>query len=179
MYYLGKSAGLAAGIIVGLVICVILFKFMNKDKDLKTKYDERQQSVRGRAYKYGFWGFMAGTGFIMCLDAGGIEIASRSVTLFFIMFIGLVIQVCYSIWNDGYYGINTNKKRFYGVSLVASLINLLVVVAAVREGSFFENGLISDRGINLLCVILFLIIGVELIIKDCLDKKENLRESGE
>ena len=43
------SIGLAVGIIVGLIICVLLAKFGNKDGAVKSKYDERQEAVRGKA----------------------------------------------------------------------------------------------------------------------------------
>ena len=35
-----RSLGLVMGIVVGLIICVVLFKFFNKDNKIKTKYDE-------------------------------------------------------------------------------------------------------------------------------------------
>ena len=38
---------------VGLLLCVILFKFMNKDRKIVTKYDERQIIARGKAYMFG------------------------------------------------------------------------------------------------------------------------------
>ena len=179
MYSFGKGMGLFFGIVVGLLICLVLFRFMNKDKSLRTKYDERQQIVRGRAYKYGFWTCMATAALIMCLEAGSVVFATRFVTTWIIIFAGILVQVCYSIWNDGYYGVNTNKKRFYAVSLIASLINLLAVIMSIREGNFIVDGVVSDTGVNLLCVILFLVIGIELIIKEGLEKREVAKESGE
>ncbi|MCR5422001.1 MAG: hypothetical protein K6E98_13460 [Lachnospiraceae bacterium] len=172
-----RGAGVATGLLIGFIICIILFRFINKDKNLSTKYDERQKTVRGKAYMYGFWGAMIAAILVMILDSAGIMIASRLTTDFFVIFIGTFIQVTYSIWNDGYYGINTNKKRFYIVSLCAGIANLLSVIANIKDGRFIDNGVISDAGINLLCVILFLMIAAELIIKDRMDEKVSAEES--
>ena len=179
-YSIGKSVGIATGIIFGLLVCVILFKFMNRDKSIKTKYDERQEAVRGRGYMYGFWGCMIGAALVMIADCGGFAIANRFVMDFFIVFVGMIVQVTYCIWNDGYYGINTNKKRFYIISIAASLCNLLAVVGNIKGGQFIIEGVIQDAGVNLMCVILFLVIGVELIIKDMIDKnRDTVAESEE
>ena len=51
-----RSAGLAIGIMVGLIIAVILLKVSNRDKKTMTEYDERQKAIRGKAYMFGFYG---------------------------------------------------------------------------------------------------------------------------
>ncbi|MCR5673812.1 MAG: hypothetical protein K6F87_08895 [Lachnospiraceae bacterium] len=172
-YGFGKSVGIATGIIFGLLICLILFRFINRDKKFKTKYDERQEAVRGTGYMYGFWGCMIGAALVIIADCGGLAIANRLVMDFFIVFIGIIVQVTYCIWNDGYYGINTNKKRFYIICIAAALCNLLAVVGNIKGGQFIIEGVMQDAGVNLLCVILFLVIGIELIIKDIMDKKQD------
>lgn len=174
-----RGSGAAVGILAGLLICLILFRYINRDKSIKTKYDERQEAVRGKAYMYGFWASMIGAAIVICTDCAGIVIANRFAMDFFIIFVGILVQVTYSIWNDGYYGINTNKKRFYLISLAAGIINLLVVAAQVREGTFIVNGVMSDSAVNLMCVILFLFVAAELIMKDAADKKREASEESE
>ena len=49
------SYGMVFGLMIGLVIAVILLKFANKDHRFKTQYDERQESIKGRGYKYSFY----------------------------------------------------------------------------------------------------------------------------
>lgn len=168
-YSIGKASGIAFGIIVGLLICVIVFRYVNRDKKLKTHYDERQEAVRGRAYMYGFWGCVIGAAIVICIDTAGIVFANRLTMDFLVIFIGILVQVTYSIWNDGYYGLNTNRKRFYAICIIAGLVNLLVVIANIVNGTFIENMVLSDSAVNLLIVILFLIVAAELIIKDRLD----------
>ncbi len=176
---LAKSAGVLTGIIIGAIICVILFRFMNRDKKILTKYDERQKAVRGTGYMYGFWGSMGAAALVMCLDVGGISFANRFSTDFFIIFVGILIQVSYCIWNDGYFGVDTDKKRLYIISIVAALCNLLGVIGNIKGGTFIVDGVLSDSATNLMCVILFLVIGIELMIKDSVDKRSETVEESE
>ncbi len=175
-----RASGLTAGLVVGLIICVFLFKYMNKDKKILTKYDERQEMARGRAYKYGFWATMAAAAVVMITDVAGISLASSFTKYFFIVFVGILVQISYSIWNDAYLGVNTNKKRLMIICILAGLFNLLGVIGSIKGGQFIVDGVVSDFGSNLMCCILLMLAGIELLIKDRLDKKhEAVEESGD
>ena len=175
-----KSSGIAIGIFVGLVICVILFRYMNKDKKILTKYDERQIVARGKAYMYGFWAIVIAATIVMLLDMAGIVIASSLTKYFFILFVGMIAQITYSIWHDAYYGINTNRKRFAVICIVAAICNLLGAIGPMIGGEFIKDGVVSDSGTNLLCFILMVTVGVELFIKSRKENTENgSEESGD
>ena len=178
-YNIGKAVGLATGIIVGLICCFFVFKYMNKDKKLLTKYDERQQAARGRAYMYGFWAVMIATAVVIIAETAGIFPVAALTRGFFIIFVGIIVQVSYSIFNDAYYGINTNKKRFMIVCIIAGLCNLLGVIGSIKGGNFIEDGVLTDAGTNLLCVILMFTVAVELLIKDRIDSKKSIEEESE
>lgn len=175
-YSAGKAVGIVTGIIAGLIICVILFRYINKDKKIFTKYDERQQMARGRAYMYGFWAVMIATAAVICIEIAGITLASRFTTGFFVIFVGIMVQVSYSIFNDAYYGINTNKKRFAVICILAGLANLLGVVGNIKGGSFIVDGVLQDSGTNLMCVIMLFAIAVELFIKERIDLGKTAEE---
>ncbi len=174
-----KASVIAFGIIVGLIICIFLFRYMNRDKKVITKYDERQEMARGKAYKYGFWASMIAAAVVMTLDIAGIEVASSFTKYFFIMFVGILVQVTISILNDAYYGINTNKKRLIVICIVAGIINLFSVVANILGGMFIVDGIVSDSGANALCCILMLYAGILLIIKDMKDRNSGSLEESE
>ncbi|MCR5831264.1 MAG: hypothetical protein K6G67_03860 [Lachnospiraceae bacterium] len=178
-YNIGKAAGLATGIIIGLVCCVFVLKYMNKDKKLLTKYDERQQAARGRAYMYGFWAVMIATASVIVAETAGFFPVAAFTRGFFIIFVGVIVQVSYSIFNDAYYGINTNKKRFMIVCIIAGLCNLLGVIGSIKGGNFIEDGVMTDAGSNLLCVIMMFTIAVELLIKDRIDSAKVIDEESE
>ena len=164
--------GLAIGITVGLIICIFVFRYMNKDKKMATKYDEMQEIVRGRAYKYSFWVLLILIAILACLEVGGIELPMEKLVLYFILiFISVLVQTGYCIWNDAYIGINTNVRRFVIVAVVISIINLFSAFAAFKTGNMMVDGKLQTPFVNFLCAVLFLIIGIEVFIKYASDKR--------
>lgn len=164
--------GLAIGITVGLIACIFVFKYMNKDKKMVTKYDEMQDIVRGRAYKYAFWVLLICIAILACLDVGGIDLPLERLVLYFVLiFISILVQTGYCIWNDAYIGINTNVKRFVIVAVVISAINLLSAFAAIKGGHMIVDGKLSTPFVNFLCAVLFLLIGIEIVIKNAVDTR--------
>ncbi len=174
-----RSSGVVIGLIVGLIICIPILRYMNRDKKLMTKYDERQEVTRGKAYKYAFWSSTAALAAVMILDLFDITVATTFTKYFFVMFVGLIVHVGYSIWNNAYYGINTNKKRFIIICIFAGAMNLFGVVGSIMGGQFVADGVIQDPGSNLLCFILLAFAGIELFIKDRMDSRaDSMEESG-
>lgn len=66
--------GVIMGLATGLIITAILMTFFNKDGRLKTQYDERQKSVRGRAYKYGFYGIVITNAILLIIATADIDL---------------------------------------------------------------------------------------------------------
>ena len=54
-YSIGKLVGSLVGFVIGIVLVLIVSKFANKNRKVKTEYDERQKVLRGEGYKYGFY----------------------------------------------------------------------------------------------------------------------------
>ena len=50
MYNIGRMFGVISGVLIGLVIAVIMLRFVNKNKKMTAEYDEMQKLVRGRGY---------------------------------------------------------------------------------------------------------------------------------
>ena len=161
-----RMTGIASGIIIGLLICIVLFKFFNKDGKMTTKYDEMQEIIRGKAYKYGFWTFCICEGICAVLSTSENPLPINGFSLHFLtIIIGVMVQVTYSIWNGAYIGLNTNTGRFAAVSIVISLVNFAAAFAAISRGEMYQNGQLQDSFMNLLCAVMFIIIGIELLIK--------------
>lgn len=157
------------GLIVGIIVSVLVVRSMNKDGKVKTQYDERQQAVRGKAYKYGFFGVII-SNVIMMVVSTCVDVSIFGLSLFFLpIFAGIVTQVSYSIFNDGYIGLNTNMKKYIIIMIIVSLINAFYAVMTLVSGEMIVDGVLSDTFINALCALLFIIIAGELIVKKCID----------
>ncbi|MCR4692179.1 MAG: hypothetical protein K5739_12605 [Lachnospiraceae bacterium] len=166
-----KNVGVAIGIMVGLIVSIFILKAINKDGKFKSKYDEMQEIVRGRAYKYGFWA-IAIYELIMCVVADPSFDLPLSPFLihFTAIIVGVMVQVTYSIWHDAYIALNTNTGRFTAVAIFISLFNLLIAGIAMARGAMMENGQLQDPFMNLIVGVMFVIIGIELLVKNNVDK---------
>ena len=170
---IAKLLGFSIGIIVGIVLAIIIFMKANKNGKVKTEYDERQTLIRGLGYKYSFYGTIIAIAVIGLLEDMGITIpATPFVKQFIAIAIGLLIMITYCIFNDGYWGLNNDTYKYTIAFILIFASNLICTIASIVTGSMFEDGLLQVNGTNLICTVLFLILGIEVLIKKQLDKKE-------
>ena len=168
-----RSIGLATGICVGLVLCVVIFKFWNKDGKVKTKYDEMQELQRGRAYKLSFW-TLAALETVMCLlQIAGVKFLSDPFTSnVTCIIIAALVHAVYSVQHDAYIGLNTNSKRFTIACIFIGLFNAVCCIFPIIAGSMVHDGVLQAPFTNLLCAVTFLIIGIQIFIKNKKEKSE-------
>lgn len=163
----------AVGIVVGIILVIILLKALNRDGAVKTKYDERQLVVRGKAYKVGFYSALAACGVMMFLCTGNFGAEKLGYSGYFIPILaGVVGQVSYCIFKDGYVGLNTNMTRFILIMALIGAFNLFFGIFAAVRGELIVNKTIQGPFINLLCGIMFVIIFAELVVKKAIDARE-------
>ena len=164
------SVGIAFGIMVGLVISVILFKFANKDNRIKTQYDERQEAIKGKGYKYSFYTMLTLEVILMLVKISGFIFPVEEYLIHMtVILTGCLVLCIHSIWNGVYWGLNNNHKRYYIIFAVAVILNSIPVVAAFARGSVTAKGFDSLPILNLIVLIWMAIIGVSALIKKCLD----------
>ena len=164
-----KSAGLAVGIAVGLVVAVVLILLANNNRKFKTQYDERQLKVRGDAYRYAFYTVLVWEAILFVLSYGEFTYPIPEHVLHFAgIILGVLVLSGYSIWKDAYWGLNNNRRRYGVILVVAGLLNALPLIGALRGGDF--------PYVNLLCCVMLLFVGIELLVKHLVDRRS---DSGE
>ena len=169
----GTATGLITGIAVGLIVVFFALRKLNDDGKAKTKYDERQKAVRGMAYTYGFWTMLAANAIMLVLSTTNFDVAKLGPCLYFLpIFAGIVVQVSYSIFNDGYVGLNTNMKKYTIFMIIVTVFNIGVALLAFINGKMFTNGRLQGPFLNLLCGLLFFVVAVDLLIKQAIDRRE-------
>lgn len=166
-----RSAGVAFGICIGLIIAVVLVIIANNNRKIKTQYDERQSKVRGDAYRYAFYTVLIYEVIIMVVEIGGFSMPIEEYAVHFAgIILGILVLSGYCIWKDAYWGLNNNRRR-YGIILVfAGLLNAIPVASLMwnRDESF--------PWVNLMVCLMLLIVGTELLLKQLMEKRAERAE---
>lgn len=169
--------GLMIGVIFGIIIAVLLVRYMNRDKKLKTQYDEMQQKARGKAFCYAFYTVIILEAVLIFVSLFDLRLPMTDAVLHFtVIVIGILVLAGYCIWHDAYIGLNTNMKRYSVIVIAAGAINLLSGIMAIANGSMVADGQLQTPFINLLCAIMLIIVGILMFIKKEIDSGE---EEGE
>lgn len=172
--------GVIVGIIIAILLDIFFLKRFNTDNDINIKYDERQQIVRGKGYKYSFWTMVFLIAGAIVLDACGIDLPlQNSVLYFLIILISIMVHTSYCIFNDGYFGINNNPKQYYWFFVFIGLFNVLVGIINCRGGRLISEGKLDTPAINLFCGLMFVLLGICIVIKKFITKNDDIDEDDE
>ena len=169
----GRMTGLALGLLVGLLLVVVILKVTKKDGKIKCKYDERQEVVRGRAFKYAFFTLMGCCIFYGVVNSMGERFYMDPLAgMVFNICVGVTVYASYCIWKESYFSLNENPKRVLIAFGVIGVFNTAMGISHICDGSIMENGMVSFRCVNLICgIMLFVIMGV-IVAKKIALKRE-------
>lgn len=119
-YYLGIAVGIVAGIILVMIAAINYRK-----KTGKCEYDERQERARGKAYKYGFFTLMVYLLIYGTLqDITEVYWGKGLVGVSFGICISVAVFAVISIWNDAYFSLRENPRRFTVLFVAVAVLNL-------------------------------------------------------
>lgn len=162
-----KVSFMAIAVIIGVLVGLYLIKVCNENNKVKTDYDERQEAIRGRGFKYGFYTALSFLGVLTVLDIGDVTLPAQMCVIYFgILIVSMLVETSYSIWNDAYFGTNSNIKKYITVFMVITLINGFASVAYALDGQLIVDGILTSGFINVECTIAFLILGIEYAIRN-------------
>lgn len=167
--------GVICGVIVGIVVFIALLLISSKDGSIKGRYDERQELVRGRAYRYAFFIMILGEAVFMILneEAGLERYITSSLEMFIALCISIAVYASYCIWHEGYFGLNSNPGRLLISFILLGVMNVVLGIIAWNDGSYFEDGALSFGFSNSVCGILSLWVSVMVALKWARDRKED------
>lgn len=172
-YNLGYMVGMLVGVVVGLLVVMLCFKYIKIRKGSNFEYDERQQLTRGNGFKYAYVTGIVYNGVLCLLTMSGIPLpAEQSVLIMIGILISVLVYVIYCIQHDAYVSLNENANRLMIVFTVLGVINTFIGVMPLIHGTMFENGVVTFRGINLLCGIFMLVVTVVLFAHTKLQSRE-------
>lgn len=173
-FSLGEKCGILCGSLLGLLIVYIFLIATKKGDSTKIIYDERQQAVRGKGFKNGFFTMLGYSVLITLFSLLEIPIpADMEVIVITGVLIGIGVYAVYCIWNDGYFALNEKQNAILISFGIIGLVNIAFAIVHIISDTLFQNGSLTYRGLNLLCGILFIVVFLTLLIKKVQDEKED------
>ena len=167
-----KSAGVAIGILIGLILALALILIANNNRKVRSEYDERQLRVRGDAYRYAYYSMIICEVILLILSIGEVTLPVPDYVLHFGgILIGCLVLSTYCIWKDAYWGLNNNRRSYGIILVVAGLFNAIPVI-----GSLSDTGGSDFPYVNLLCCIMLVVVGAELLLKQMADRRAESAE---
>ena len=136
-------------------------------------YDERQELVRGRAYKYGFFTVAAISSVLMIYCAFE---QKDSVNVFFSMlsvFSGIVVFAAYCIWHDAFFTLKKKPTSYIILFTAITFIDFLNVYLrlSLHEKPIAEHFGDSSFALSLLGGVTFLAVLINILVKLAVDRK--------
>ena len=170
--------GFAVGFCTVIIVALIARKIFHREP---TIYDERQERIRGIAYKYAFATMcVTAVAYIFLCGIGFEGIIESALAVFIIIISGVLTYACYCIVKGAYFGINNNKRKWIILDLVIVVINAVCAVGQFIDGEYIKNGVLHLAGTaNLICAVAFGVVLIALVVKEAKDRREGGGEDEE
>lgn len=160
------ATGLAFGIVTALIIFAVVWKFSKKS--MKGTFDERQELVRGRGYKYASFTMLALLVLDLLLESfGAFETlpVTRTLAIFIMILAGVMVYALYCIKNDSYFGVGTDSRTYRAVMWIVIVCNAVSGFTGLKEGAMEDGKLAFGPCASLLFCLAFVIIMISIGIK--------------
>lgn len=170
------AAGFIVGVTIVAIICTIIMIIYNC-KNIKSEYDERQIIARGKAFQVAFFTLMVSLlldGFIRTILEYDWSDYFTGVAICIGIAIGVFVTV--SIYKDAYVQLEKNIFNMAIIMLLIGVLNISIGVLNIIEYGFVLNGQITASFLNLFYGVEFVIIGILCLVKNHMNKKEELEE---
>lgn len=146
-------------------ICVVSFK---QGKTTKSDYDERMLVSRLKSEAKGYWVMITALIILFLLSAANTDFhVEESVIFIFVILLGITVNAVSSIFRDGYFALNDNKKSFVIFLSILALGNLAMSIRNIVKGYILADGTVT-RGV--IPILLFLMLTAVLISIACKEK---------
>lgn len=167
------AAGMITGIVISIILVKLMFRFTKKNKKEKFTYDERQQAARGFGYKYAFFTLVIYNVIYGIVDMfAGIEWAETFTAMMIGVCLAVLVHVVYSIWNECYFSMNEEPKKVLLIFGIICAVNAVIAVMQGMNGELIQNGMLTENCANLIVAVMFGVIMIALAVKAEMKKRE-------
>lgn len=150
------------------IALLIIFFILTLKQSKKSNYDERQELIRGRGYKYGFLTILSLDAIFLILN-GQVKVSSL-LMIMIPLFAGVWVFSMYTIWNSAYFALDQNKvKLFSWIFVIVGVMNCIKGIEGLIKKTLMDSNMYY-----LLVGIFLFSIGVMLIY--CFHRDQNDRD---
>lgn len=159
-------------ILISVLLTITLILLSRTNHSLKGEYDERQQLMKGKAFRAAFFTGLGYSLLVFLLDIAGVKIPMETGLLILTGgMISLIVYVTIAIMNDAYIGLNERFGSTIGVFAVCAFFNIIPLIMNIKDGKFIENGVLTNIFANALVLAMLFIVSAVLIIKHLIINK--------
>ena len=169
-------AGLALGILVGVIAASGLLAFLFKKKVLDCHFDERQERARGKAFQYGFFTLLIAAyayGVSDVLLGRWCDVLT-GVTLCIALALCVFAVTC--ILKDAYLSLREKPRTVMTMFVLISAVNLGFGVLYALSGDLVEDGVLTFRAVNPIIGAAVLVILIVYIVNYLLRPRDEEAE---
>lgn len=171
-YNTGFILGLLASLFIGAGLLFGILIITTRNHSLRQEYDERQELVKGKGFKYGFFTMLIanlGTGYLNILLLEPIMDVTFAMVL--AASLGILVSVHYCIWKDAYFSLNARPKLFIATMAVCTVAQYFFFAINLKF-QVISHGMITYRGANLAIGVMCTFLLIDLLVKSICQKRE-------
>lgn len=169
-YVLGYAVGVMAALSAAL-ICYIIYK---KNHPESCKYDERQELMRGKAFKYAFFTQLAYNCVMMVMNPILPLWADYSMQIFIGVIFSAFVYAVICIRNDAYISFREKPRVYITMFLAVGAVNVFITVMNLTIGTpYVQDGMLTFRAANPICAILLITLAIVLAVKAGREKRND------
>ena len=162
-----------------LVLVLIGVSSSSKKKNLPD-FDERQELIRGKAYKTGFYSTLILITIAIIFDSTKLTPFLDSSLLYGITIIGgVLVFAVYCVWNEAYFGLNQKTSSVMVILAFIGVFNLFIGIMNVAKGNMFLGGKLSINFMNFVCAFSFIVLFITMLLKKIDNKVKDEKEKNE
>lgn len=159
---------------LGIAFAIFFCLIVSLRKKEGNRYDERQQIVRGIGYKYAFFStILYFSAVALASEAVEKQFMTQSAETIIGLCFGVAVYVVYCILNDGYFGINENRRAVLISLAIIGVINIAIGVMQIVHGEIMEDGVLTEKCSNVAVGALFVAVFIACAIKGMMERKED------
>ena len=169
-------AGFLVGLLCVFAVGTILRLVRRKRGTERAKYDERQLTARGIAYRLAYFTLMLA----LLADVSATALlrpwAERGVDVFLCVFLSIGVFVVACVHWDAYFTLTERPRSWLLVFALVIACQIPNTVIHARNGDFVKDGLLTYDVLLPACALLFLVILICALVRIRRDREDDAEE---